>query len=125
MEYLLDTHAILWYAQGSSDLSSNAKNLMENEICYFSMASFWEIAIKQKLNKLDATLSIPDLEEFCLDMGFLPLEITSSQIENTKTLPFIHRDPFDRLLISQAQKANLTIITCDSIIPQYAVKTVW
>ena len=56
MKYLVDTHAILWYAQGSSELSSIAKTLMENEECFYSIASLWEIAIKQKLGKLDGTL---------------------------------------------------------------------
>ena len=125
MEYLLDTHTLLWYAQGSNELSKTAKSLMESEDCFYSMASLWEIAIKQKLGKLDASLSIYDLKSFCDDMGFLQLPTISKYIENTKTLDFIHRDPFDRLLISCAQCENLTIITRDTIIPKYNVNTVW
>ena len=89
------------------------------------MTSLWEIAIKQKLGKLDDKVSIPELEDFCKDAGFIQLPTISKFIENTKSLEFIHRDPFDRLLISCAQCENLTIITCDGIIPKYAVKTVW
>ena len=125
MEYLLDTHTLLWYAQGSNELSKTAKSLMESEDCFYSMASLWEIAIKQKLGKLDASLSIYDLKSFCDDMEFLQLPTMSKYIENTKTLDFIHRDPFDRLLISCAQCENLTIITRDAIIPKYNVNTVW
>ena len=125
MKYLLDTHAILWYAQGSGELSANARTLMESEECFYSMASLWEVAIKQKLGKLDGTLSIKELEELCANVGFVKILTKSEHIEKTKSLDFIHRDPFDRLLIAQEQCENLTIITRDTIIPKYDVKTVW
>ena len=125
MKYLLDTHAILWYAQGSGELSANARTLMESEECFYSMASLWEVAIKQKLGKLDGTLSIKELEELCANMGFVKILTKSEHIEKTKSLDFIHRDPFDRLLIALAQSENLTIITRDTILPKYDVKTVW
>ena len=117
--------AILWYAQGSNELSSLAKTLMENEECFYSIASLWEIAIKQKLGKLDGTLTITELDELCRTAHFVQLSIKPVYIERTKTLDFIHRDPFDRLLIAQAQCENLTLITRDTIIPKYDVKTVW
>ena len=125
MRYLLDTHAILWYAQGSKELSIKAIDIMDSEECFYAMASFWEIAIKQKLNKIDKTVSIMELEDLCKMAGFQVLPINSTYIDKTKNLPFIHRDPFDRLLIACAQCENLSIITHDSIIPQYDVKTVW
>ncbi len=125
MKYLLDTHAILWYAQGSNELSQKAKSLMESEKCYYSLASLWEIAIKQKLGKLDTALTIFELEDLCKKSYFVQLPTVIRYIENTKSLEFIHRDPFDRLLISCAQCENLTIITRDTIIPKYDVKTVW
>ena len=126
MNYLLDTHAILLYAQGNQELSQKAKAIMENEQCFYSIASFWEIAIKQKLGKLDNALTIPELEELCKNSGFVQLPTISQYVEHTKSLDFIHRDPFDRLLISIAQCENLTIVTRDTIIPKYNnVKTVW
>lgn len=125
MKYLLDTHAILWYAQGNNELSEKARSIMESEECFYSMASLWEIAIKQKLGKLDETLAITELDELCRDAGFIQIPMTSSHVEKTKTLDFIHRDPFDRLIIALAQTENLTIITRDTIIPKYDVKTVW
>lgn len=126
MNYLLDTHAILLYAQGNQELSQKAKAIMENEQCFYSIASFWEIAIKQKLGKLDNALTIPELEELCKNSGFVQLPTISQYVEHTKSLDFIHRDPFDRLLISIAQCENLTIVTRDTIIPKYNnIKTVW
>ena len=125
MNYLLDTHAILLYAQGNQELSQKAKAIMENEQCFYSIASFWEIAIKQKLGKLDNALTIPELEELCKNSGFVQLPTISQYVEHTKSLDFIHRDPFDRLLISIAQCEDLTIVTRDTIIPKYKVNTTW
>lgn len=125
MNYLIDTHALLWFAQGSKELSKKALQLMENEECYYSIASLWEIAIKQKLGKLDDAMTILELDLFCKNAGFISLQINQYHIEKTKSLDFIHRDPFDRILISQAQIENLTIITRDTIIPKYDVKTAW
>lgn len=125
MKYLLDTHSILWYAQGSEALSQKALSLMENEDCFYSVASLWEIALKQKLNKLDNSFSVIEIDELCKNAGFIPIQINACQIEKIKTLDFIHRDPFDRLLIAIAQTENLSIITRDTIIPKYDVKTEW
>ena len=125
MNYLLDTHAILWYAQGSAELSTKARSLIESEECFYSIASLWEIAIKQKLGKIDAALTILELEAFCKSAHFVQLPTRTEYIEKTKSLDFIHRDPFDRLLIALAQTEDLTIITRDSIIPKYNVKTIW
>lgn len=75
MKFLLDTHAILWYAQGSAELSENALRLMEQEECFYCVASLWEIAIKQKLGKLDTSLSVVELDEFCRSAGFRPFAI--------------------------------------------------
>lgn len=98
---------------------------MESEDCYYSVASLWEIAIKQKLGKLDATVTVLELDEMCKNAGFIQIITKPIHIEKTKSLDFIHRDPFDRLLIAIAQSENFTIITRDTIIPQYDVKTVW
>ncbi|MBR4612609.1 MAG: type II toxin-antitoxin system VapC family toxin [Kiritimatiellae bacterium] len=125
MRLLLDTHAIIWYAQGSPSLSNAARDSMEREECFFSMASLWEIAIKQRLGKLGFSASIPAIATFCEAAGFHPLEIAPAHAEAVKTLPDIHRDPFDRMLVAQAQVERLTIVTTDSFIPQYPVTTVW
>ncbi|MBQ6450048.1 type II toxin-antitoxin system VapC family toxin [bacterium] len=125
MKYLIDTHALIWYAQGNNELSNVALELMENEECYYGVASLWEIAIKQKLGKIDDQLSIVELDDFCGRCGFMHLPLTAEGIEITKSLDFIHRDPFDRLLIAMAMEKELTIITRDTIIPRYGVETIW
>ena len=74
---------------------------------------FWEIAIKQKLGKLDSSFSIQELESMCTKANIQIAPITSKSIETTKFLPLIHRAPFDRLLIAQAKNLNLILITKD------------
>ena len=125
MKYLLDTHAILWYAKGSDELSNTAKSIIENEDCYYNIVSLWEIALKQKLGKLDPQLSIIELENFCKYANFKQIQLKSEYIEHTKRLDFIHKDPFDRLLIANSIVEQMTLITRDSIIPKYDVLTIW
>ena len=123
--YLLDTHAIIWYVSGSNELSSTAKNIMETKRCFFSFASLWEIAIKQAKGTLQFNIDIPKLKTVLEDVEFIYLPPTEFDVEAIKALPDIHKDPFDRLLIAQAIENNLTIVTTDSKIPQYNVKTIW
>lgn len=125
MKWLIDTHAILWCAQDGGSLSSAARAVMLNEVCYYSIVSLWEVAIKQGQGKLDADFTIEELDRFCRDAGFLPLPITPAALERVKTLPDIHRDPFDRLLVAQALEENLAVVTRDRMIPQYPVQTIW
>lgn len=123
--YLLDTHAIIWYVSGSNELSSTAKNIMETKRCFFSFASLWEIAIKQAKGTLQFNIDIPKLKTVLEDEEFIYLPPTEFDAEAIKALPDIHKDPFDRLLIAQTIENNLTIVTTDSKIPQYNVKTIW
>ena len=125
MRFLVDTHAILWYAQGNEALSPRARQLMDGEECAYSIVSLWEIAIKQTLGKIECHLSIPEIADFCDRASFLRLSITPEHIEGIKGLPSIHADPFDRLIIAQALTHNLSIVTRDRIIPKYPVATVW
>ena len=123
--YLVDTHAIIWYVSGSNELSSTAKNIMETKRCFFSFVSLWEIAIKQAKGTLQFNIDIPKLKTVLEDVEFIYLPPTEFDVEAIKALPDIHKDPFDRLLIAQAIENNLTIVTTDSKIPQYNVKTIW
>ena len=100
--YLVDTHAIIWYVSGSNELSSTAKNIMETKICFFSFASLWEIAIKQAKGTLQFNIDIPKLKTVLEDEEFIYLPPTEFDAEAIKALPDIHKDPFDRLLIAQA-----------------------
>ena len=124
--YLLDTHAMLWYLRDSLELSTSAHRLIdEAEYVAVSIASFWEIAIKQSIGKMRLSMTIPELESLCVNRDIHVLPIQSAVLEQTKSLPQIHGDPFDRLIIAQAQVGEMTIITRDRIIPQYPVQTVW
>ena len=125
MKYLLDTHALLWYLFDSKNLSKTAKEIINNEFCYYSKVTLWEIAIKQTRNLLQYKNSIQDIIHACKEEEFAELLVSGRSLDLLKDLPDIHRDPFDRLLIAMAQENDLTIITKDSKIPLYDVKTVW
>ena len=125
MKYLLDTHALLWYLFDNDNLSLAAKNIIDNEFCYYSKVSLWEIAIKQTRNLLQYKQSIQDIIYACDEEEFDELFVSGKSLDLLKTLPDIHRDPFDRLLVTLALEKDLTIITKDSKIQLYDVKTVW
>lgn len=124
--YLLDTHTLLWALFHENSLSANAKKVIldDNDI-FVSIASLWEIAIKQSIGKLEISESIETIAQICMDEDFYLLSITPSHLDYLKKLPQIHGDPFDRLIISQAVIEGLTIVTKDAIIPMYKIKTLW
>jgi PIN domain nuclease of toxin-antitoxin system len=128
MKYLLDTHTFLWFVTGDTKLSPQALSTIENngnEI-YFSAASAWEIAIKNQLGRLRIQ---EDLELFITNQlvqnGFRPLSITIIHTINSGNLPLLHKDPFDRILISQSVIENMPLISTDTNIKRYAVQLVW
>lgn len=123
--YLLDTHAIIWYVTGNNELSPIARNIMETKRCFFSYVSLWEIAIKQVKGTLQFDIDIPRLKSVLENEEFVYLPTTEYDAERIKTLSDIHKDPFDRLLIAQSIENDLIIVTTDSKIPLYNVKTIW
>ncbi len=124
--YLLDTHTLIWSQFNSDNLSDNAKEKLEDDKkVYVSIASFWEIAIKQSIGKLDIDVSPKELVDQCIESGMYILPIKPEHLDLIKTLPDIHRDPFDRLLIAQAKSENLTFISRDEKIAQYDIDVVW
>ena len=126
MRYLLDTNALIFTLCEPQKLTNIARKIITEETELFvSIASFWEIAIKQSIGKLSIKSSIPAIEAICNERSIEILPIASQEIEAIKSLPKIHNDPFDRIIISQAMKHNFSIITSDTIIPQYDVETVW
>ena len=126
MKYLLDTNALLFVFSAPSKLSVRARRIVRGELdLSVSVVSFWEIAIKQSIGKLQFNVTIPNLESLCIGRNIQILSLGSTAIERIKALPTIHGDPFDRLIIAQAQMEDMTIVTCDKIMPQYPVKTVW
>ena len=122
--YLLDTHAIIWYVTGNNELSPIARNIMETKRCFFSYVSLWEIAIKQAKGTLQFDIDIPRLKSVLENEEFVYLPTTEYDAERIKTLSDIHKDPFDRLLIAQSIENDLIIVTTDSKIPLYNVKTI-
>ncbi len=124
MMYLLDTHTFLWFIFDDPRLPQNVKNIIcDADTVYVSMASLWEIAIKQAIKKLEFESSISYLGEMCAAKDFGILNFSISQLDILKSLPFIHNDPFDRVLIAQALNKGLTIITKDENISNYDVST--
>ena len=125
MRYLLDTHAILWYVDAADELPIKLRDMIDASECLYSVASLWEIAIKQSLGRLNRDITICEYAELCRKSGFQRLSILPAHLDRIKELPDIHRDPFDRLLVAQAIDEGLTIVTCDRMIPQYPVQTIW
>ncbi|WP_103509956.1 type II toxin-antitoxin system VapC family toxin [Streptomyces sp. SM13] len=115
----LDTQVILWWLADSGELSDQAKELLDTEPpVHLSAVSAWEIAVKQSLGKLDGP---DDLPERVRDSQFTTLPITAGHGARAGTPPPLHRDPFDRILVAQAQIEGMTIITRDKWIQQYDV----
>ena len=120
MRLLLDTHVVLWWMEDSAELSDEVKALLDTEpSVHVSAVSPWEIAVKQSLGKLDGP---DDLAERVRDSQFTPLPITAGHGVRAGRLPVRHRDPFDRLLVAQAQIEGMTLVTRDKWIPQYDVR---
>jgi PIN domain nuclease of toxin-antitoxin system len=128
MRVLLDTHAFLWFVLGDPQLSSTARQSIEdpgNEKLV-SPASYWEIAIKIRLQKY--TLSQPYeafMQQGIAGNGFLILPIVPTHTAVLTTLPFHHRDPFDRLIIAQAMVEQMPVISGDAAFAAYPVTCIW
>jgi PIN domain nuclease of toxin-antitoxin system len=109
-----------------SELSARARRIVRDESdLSVSVVSFWEIAIKQSIGKLQFRMTIPELESSCKERDIKVLGLSSAAIESIKVLPKIHGDPFDRILIAHALTGNMVIVTSDGVMPQYPVRTVW
>ena len=127
MKYLLDTHAFLWFIDGSSELSPNAKEIILNpeNLKFVSIVSFWEIAIKLKIEKIIIEMPFSDLKNQAQINGFQILPLVFEDTQRLTTLQLHHRDPFDRMLISQALQNRLFIISKDSEFQKYTNKVIW
>jgi PIN domain nuclease of toxin-antitoxin system len=116
---LLDTHVVLWWLTDDPTLSEDIKVRLDHEPdVYLSPATVSEVAIKQSIGKLPEPADLP---ERIRDSGFRELPITSEHAVTAGRLPLIHRDPFDRMLVAQAQCENLTLVTRDADIHKYEV----
>lgn len=121
MRLLLDTHILLWWLGQDPALSNEAKKLIRDTAdVYISVATTWELAIKQKTGKLAAP---DDLLERVESAGFTHLAISFHHAVTAGRLPLVHRDPFDRMLVAQAHCEGLTLMTRDPEIQKYEVDT--
>lgn len=128
MRLLIDTHALLWWLSDDPSLSRSARKAMAetSNVLLVSAASAWEIATKVRLGRLAGAEELAsDFQGFMLREGFTPLDITADHAIRAGLLPGPHRDPFDRMLIAQAQAENLSIVSNERIFEAYGIRRVW
>jgi PIN domain nuclease of toxin-antitoxin system len=128
MRLLLDTHTFLWWINNDTLLSDSARIAISSERneCFLSLASCWELAIKSSIGKLRLTKPVERfIPEELTANDFQLLSIDFRHIAKVETLPFHHRDPFDRLLVAQALSEKMTIISADAMLSEYGVKRLW
>jgi PIN domain nuclease of toxin-antitoxin system len=118
---LVDTHLLLWAAGEPRKLSRRARRALEDpgSQLWFSAASLWEVAIKHGLGRKDFRVEPRRLRRALIDNGWRELAISSEHAVATLSLPPIHKDPFDRMLLAQAHVEGLTLVTSDEIVAQY------
>lgn len=121
MKFLLDTQILLWAAGQPGRLSSAARKLLDNprNELLFSAASLWEIAVKKTLGRQDFVVEPRLLRRGLLDNGYAELPVTSQHAVNIDSLPPLHKDPFDRLLLAQALCEGITLLTGDEQLARY------
>lgn len=127
MRLLLDAHALLRWLLDDAALPGSARRAIERgEVVYVSSACVWEIAIKQRLGKLpELSLSVAELPELIVQCRFAALPITDRHAAGVAMLPHHHPDPFDLLLIAQAQAEKLILVTRDARFAAYGVTVRW
>ena len=121
MTFLLDTHVLLWAAGDPSRLTPASRDLLANPATelMFSTASIWEVVIKNALGRRDFHVEPRHLRDGLLQNGYRELAIRSEHALAVGLLPPIHNDPFDRILIAQAQVENITLLTTDNKVVRY------
>lgn len=128
MRLLLDTHALLWWLDGDRRLSPKARRAIANDsnAILVSAASAWEITTKARLGKLPGARDVAaDVAGCVAGQGFVPLDITLLHAQRAGSLAGDHRDPFDRMLIAQAQLEDVAVVTDDEVFEGYGVRRFW
>lgn len=122
MNLLLDTNVFIWMQEGNETLPVSCRKLIEDPTHqkYLSIASLWEIAIKTNIGKLE--FDIPLTEAVPVEVEILDIKL--SDLVQFQNLPLLHRDPFDRLIISQAIERNLAILSADERFHEYSVRLI-
>lgn len=125
---LLDTNVLIWTLSASNRISTNAKRAMTRSKTAMSVSvvSVWEIILKHKAGKLIIKPALDQLvDQILYHSPWTILHVCPEHLLPVITLPMLHKDPFDRLLIAQARHEGLTIVTSDELIPKYDVRTIW
>ncbi len=127
MRYLLDTHTFIWFVSGNKELSSKARKAIEadNAINLISIASIWEMAIKYSMDRLELSTTFQKLADQITENDFAILPISFNDVLMLSSLPFHHRDPFDRMIIAQGLANSLTIISKDKSFSEYNTSLIW
>lgn len=128
MRLLLDTHTFIWWLDGASSLSHDAKAAIEDDAndVFVSAASAWEIATKHRLGKLARASAVAADVAGCIAIqGFIELPVTVQHGQRAGALPGNHRDPFDRMLIAQAMIDDLILVSNEAPFDAYGVRRLW
>lgn len=127
MAFLLDTHAFLWFAAGDKLLPETIKSKIPdiNQPCYLSVASLWEITIKNQIGKLTLGISLRELFEFTEINQIEIIPISLDHLLTLSKLPPVHNDPFDRIIVAQAISEKLALISQDKGLKKYKVRQLW
>ncbi len=127
MNLLLDTHTLIWLGENSPNLSNTARTALESpqNVKYISTATFWELAIKKSIGKLELKKSLREIILEIQESEAIILPILPAHTLKVEDLLFLHRDPFDRMLISQALTEDLTLVSNETLFDQYGIKRLW
>ncbi len=127
MNILVDTHAVIWFITDDKKLPLKTKKILEEKEnrCFVSLATFWEIAIKYSLGRLDLNASLEKVFEIIEDTGFELLPVTIVHVLKNSKLEFHHQDPFDRIIIAQAMIENLSVVSKDEQFKKYDISLIW
>ncbi|MCU1304656.1 MAG: PilT protein domain protein [Candidatus Sulfotelmatobacter sp.] len=127
MQILLDTHVLVWWMEDASRLSRHAVAILENPDngILVSAVVGWEISIKVGIGKMKPRSLIQRLDRVLEQQSFSELPITLDTAVRSGLLPLHHRDPFDRLLVAQAQSLSVSILSADAVFDRYGVKRLW
>lgn len=123
---LIDAHVLIWALYEPAHLSEPARNAISDNDCSVSIASLWEISIKAAKGQIVLRDTIMGIADRCVQMGVELLPITPADCQRIQDMPFIHKDPFDRIIMAQAMERDVPLITKDENIWKYGeVKKIW
>jgi PIN domain nuclease of toxin-antitoxin system len=127
VKVLLDTHVVVWWLEDANRLSKRAASILGNlgNVALISAAVGWELAIKVNLGKFKPSSILDGMDRLMQQQAFSELPITLEMAVRAGLLPAYHHDPFDRMLVAQAQSLNVPILSADAILDRYAVKRLW